>query len=100
MVAPAVSKLLGYPGWFLNYTRYTDSHAGRSLPVAPGTFPIVIYSHGWTGFRTITVNQIENLVSHGYIVVAPDHTYSTVTTRFENGDVVPYDPDTLPCRSR
>jgi dienelactone hydrolase len=96
VVAPAISTLLGYPGWFLNYTRYTDSHALPSLPVATGAFPIVIYSHGWTGFRAIGVNQIENLVSHGYIVVAADHTYSAVTTRFEDGDVVPYDPDALP----
>jgi dienelactone hydrolase len=96
IVAPALSRLLGYPGWFLNYTRYTPSHAAVSLPVAEGTFPIVIYSHDWTGFRAISVNQIENLVSHGYIVVAPDHTYSAVTTRFENGDVIPYDPAALP----
>ena len=96
VVAPALSRLLGYPGWFLNYTRYTPSHGTVSLPVADGTFPIIIYSHGWTGFRAIAVNQIENLVSHGYIVIAPDHTYSAVTTRFENGDVVPYDPDALP----
>jgi predicted dienelactone hydrolase len=96
VVAPAVSTLLGYPGWFLNYTRYTDSHAGPSLSAAAGTFPIVIYSHGWTGFRTNAVNQIENLVSHGYVVVALDHTFSAVTTRFEDGDVVPYDPAALP----
>ena len=96
VVAPAVSTLLGYPGWFLNYTRYTDSHAGPSLPPAAGTFPIVIYSHGWTGFRAIAVNQIENLVSHGYVVVALDHTYSAVMTRFEDGDAVRYDPEALP----
>jgi len=96
VVAPALSTLLGYPGWFLNYTHFTNSHASPSLPASPGTFPIVIYSHGWNGFRAIAVNQIENLVSHGYIVVAPDHTYSAVTTRFGAGDVVPYDPAALP----
>ena len=96
VVAPALSTLLGYPGWFLNYTHFTNSHATPSLPASPGTFPIVIYSHGWTGFRAIAVNQIENLVSHGYIVIAPDHTYSAVTTRFGDGDVVPYDPAALP----
>ncbi|MEX1125174.1 MAG: hypothetical protein WD895_04245 [Acidimicrobiia bacterium] len=96
VVSPAVSTLLGYPGWLLNYTRYTKSHALPSVPVAAGTFPIVIYSHGWTGFRAIAVNQIENLVSHGYVVIAPDHTYAAVTTRFEDGDVVRYNPAALP----
>ena len=31
---------------------------------------------------TIAVNQAESLASHGYIVVAADHTYGAVSTRF------------------
>ena len=61
-----------------------------------GSFPVIIYSHGWTGFRAIAVNQIENLVSNGYIVIAPDHTYGAIATVFEDGEVVEYDPAALP----
>ena len=50
IVAPGVSTLMGFPGWFLSHTKYSSSHGGSSIPVAPGTFPVVIYSHGWTGF--------------------------------------------------
>ncbi|HLF60294.1 MAG TPA: hypothetical protein VI980_03845 [Acidimicrobiia bacterium] len=96
VVSPAVATLLGYPSWFLNHTRHTESHASPGLSVAAGTFPVVIYSHGWTGFRSNGVNQIENLVSHGYIVIAVDHTYAAVATRFEGGDAVPYDEKALP----
>ena len=96
VVAPATSRRLGLPSWFLNHTRYTRSHAVSTAPVAAGTYPVVIYSHGWTGFRTIAVNQMESLASNGYIVVAIDHTYGAVATRFPDGEVVGYDPDALP----
>jgi hypothetical protein len=56
---------------------------------------VVVYSHGWTGFRTNAVYQIENLVSNGFIVVAIDHTYIAATTRFPDGEVVAYEPTVL-----
>lgn len=99
LVAPAMAELAGYPRFFLAQTRYTTSHAGAGLQVAPGTFPVVIYSHGWTGFRGIAVNQIETLVSHGYMVIAPDHTYGASVTRLEDGEVIPYFADALPDES-
>lgn len=96
VVAPALSRRLGFPGWFLNHTRYSDSHAYSSLPLAEGTFPVVIFSHGWTGFRSVAINQAEHLASNGYIVIAPDHTYGAVATRLEDGEVIEYDPNALP----
>lgn len=96
VVAPAMATRLGFPSWTLNHTRYTESHAQPSVPVAEGTFPVVIYSHGWTGFRTIGVNQVETLTSNGYLVIAVDHTHGAVATRFDDGTVVEYDPAALP----
>jgi len=96
VVAPAMAEDLGLPSWFLNYTRYTESNTLSSPPVADGTFPVIVYSHGWTGFRTNAVNQIENLVSNGYIVIAPDHTYGAIATRMPGDVVIGYDPDALP----
>ena len=96
IVAPGVSTLMGFPGWFLSHTKYSWSHGGSSIPIAPGTFPVVIYSHGWTGFRTNSVHQIESLVSNGFIVVAIDHTYGAVATRFPDDEVVEYDPAAIP----
>ncbi|HEX6148093.1 MAG TPA: hypothetical protein VF083_15060 [Acidimicrobiia bacterium] len=96
ILAPGISELMGFPGWFLDHTRYTLSHSAPSAPIAPGAFPVVIYSHGWAGFRSMAVNQIESLASNGFIVVAIDHTYAAVTTRFPDGDVVGLNPDALP----
>ena len=96
VVAPELSRTLGFPSWFLNHTQYIRSNAIEDPPIAEGAFPVVIYSHGWTGFRTVAINQIENLVSNGYVVIAPDHTFGAVVTRFESGEVITYDPAALP----
>ncbi len=41
------------------------------------TFPLVVLSHGYTGYRTIMFYLGEHLASHGYVVVGIDHTDST-----------------------
>ncbi|HZD23391.1 MAG TPA: hypothetical protein VE569_08335 [Acidimicrobiia bacterium] len=96
VVAPAISRNLGLPSWFLNHTKYSLSHARNSPPLAEGTFPVVIFSHGWEGTRTIALNQVEQLVSNGYIVIAPDHTYGAAATVLAGGEVVYADPEALP----
>ncbi|GGP48381.1 hypothetical protein GCM10009347_14440 [Shewanella algicola] len=40
-------------------------------------FPLVVLSHGYTGYRTIMFYLAEHLASHGYVVAALDHTDST-----------------------
>lgn len=96
VVAPAIAREMGLPSWFWNHTQYTPSHAGESIPISAGTHPVLIYSHGWGGMRTNTLNQIEQLVSNGYIVIAPDHTYAAVATVFEDGEVIYKDPKVMP----
>jgi predicted dienelactone hydrolase len=40
-------------------------------------WPLVVLSHGYTGYRTIMYYFGEHLASHGYVVVGIDHTDST-----------------------
>ena len=37
-----------------------------------GEFPLILFSHGFTSFRTQSDYLTEHLASHGYVVVAPD----------------------------
>lgn len=45
--------------------------------VVDGSFPVVIFSHGNTSFGEQSYYLTEFLTSHGFIVVAPDHTGNT-----------------------
>jgi predicted dienelactone hydrolase len=96
IVGPAMSRRLGYPGFFLSHTRYTAAQSVKSAPPLAGTFPLVLYSHGYGGFRTIAVNQMEALASHGYVVMAADHTFGAAAVRFPDGAVATLDPEALP----
>ncbi len=55
-----------------------NAKAYRDVPsVKDGKFPLVVLSHGYTGYRTIMYYMGEHLASHGYVVVGIDHTDST-----------------------
>ncbi|MDB4262959.1 acetylhydrolase [Porticoccaceae bacterium] len=55
-----------------------QGQAYRDAPaVAEGKFPLILLSHGFTGYRTQMFYLAEHLASHGYIVVGIDHTDST-----------------------
>lgn len=40
--------------------------------------PVLVFSHGYSGVRWQSSFFMEHLASHGYIVVAPDHTHNTL----------------------
>jgi dienelactone hydrolase len=97
VVGPAMAERLGLPSFFLSHTDEVTSHSYSGAPPLEGEFPLVLSSHGWTGFRTINLNQIESLASHGFVVIAPDHTYGSIAVRFpDDGTVALLDPRALP----
>jgi hypothetical protein len=56
----------------------TETPAYRDVDVAPGTFPLVVFSHGNGGIRIQTFFFAAHLASHGYVVASPDHHGNTV----------------------
>ncbi len=62
---------------------------GRPQPAvrdaAPDTarrHPVVLFSHGNSGLRQQSTFYTTHLASHGYVVIAPDHTGNTVGAHF------------------
>lgn len=51
--------------------------AQENLVAAPGTFPLVIFSHGNAGFGRQSTALMCQLASHGIVVAAPDHVGNT-----------------------
>lgn len=47
--------------------------AGRDAPSADGVFPVVLFSHGFSGMRFQSTFLTAHLASWGMIVAAPDH---------------------------
>jgi hypothetical protein len=95
----AAARELALPPFALGHLGLIRSHATEDVEgaeAAPASRPLLLYSHGWRGFRTIHSTLLEALASHGYVVAAVDHTYGSLATVFPDGRVVPLDPQALP----
>ena len=71
----------------------------RNADIADGSFPLLIFSHGNGGMRHQNTYQAEYLASHGYVVVAPDHTGNAAVTVLPD-QVVPYAQETRQAERR
>lgn len=93
MTTPEAELLLkdrGYdslvPAETLSETRTnTTEHAQP----APGRFPLVLLSPGFTLPRTTLTLLSEELASRGYVVAAVDHAYESVATTFPGRRLLP-----------
>ncbi len=79
------------------------SHAiTDAAPVRARTrFPVVLFSHGSSATTFSYTAQIEYLVSHGYVVVAIEHTDAAGLVRFPDGHVRLFrDPQSSPSSAK
>lgn len=94
-VAPAVAERLGaetfhgIPPGRLDWAE-VRTHASAGAPADPdgGPRPVVIYSPGSGDPRTWGTALVEELASHGYVVVTIDHTYEAPGVAFPDGSVL------------
>jgi len=56
----------------------------RNVTVASGRFPLVLFSHGFAGFRTQSTFLTSHLASWGFIVAAPEHRDRDLTAVLNN----------------
>jgi predicted dienelactone hydrolase len=77
------------------FTLRQDSPLSLEEPaVADGRFPLVVFSHGSGGVRFQSLFLGEELASHGFVVIAPDHLGNTFA------DGLDPDPTANPARDR
>jgi pimeloyl-ACP methyl ester carboxylesterase len=95
---PALAEWIEIPSFALNHLKYARANAYLDAPVLEegGEFPLLIFSHGWSGFREQNIYQVEELASHGYVVVGISHTYGAVITVFPDGRQMARDDRALP----
>ena len=70
----------------------------RDASARAGEYPLVLYSHCFSCTRWSAHAVMERLASHGYVVVAPDHTGDTLFDGLQ-GMGLPHDPSLVPLRT-
>ena len=98
IVAPAIADYIKLPHFFLDHLNLAKSASYENIPAdtSAGPYPILIFSHGWNGFRQQSTFLMQELASHGYIVVAMEHPYGSRMTVFPDGSIIPNNPAALP----
>lgn len=99
-VSRGLSKDYGFPAFMLDHMADIMSNSYSEAPISSSltNYPVIIISHGWSGFRNLHTDYAEELASLGYIVVGIDHTYGSVATVFGENDIAYKNPDALPSR--
>ncbi|MFI1994947.1 alpha/beta hydrolase family protein [Actinoplanes sp. NPDC020271] len=69
----------------------TAGHDGAPVLRTSGRLPVVVYSHGAGGHRSETTIAVQELASHGYLVVTVDH--ADGYTEFPGGRLAVPDDD-------
>lgn len=97
-LAPVLARLINLPGFILGHLKYISSNAISAAPVAGGeaSYPVLIFLEGLGGYRQMNTFQVEELVSHGYVVAAIDQPYTASTVVFPDGRRVDYDDRMIP----
>ena len=82
------------PTFIFGHFKYATTNAVASALVAADlpSYPVLFYLEGATGFRQMGTFQVEELVSHGYIVVALDQPGAAATVVFPDGHQVAAPP--------
>ena len=72
------------------HLRLVKVHSYSGVPVgsARPRYPVLIFSPSWTGTCDQYTALLEELASHGFLVVGLDHPYGSDPTTFPDGRVV------------
>jgi pimeloyl-ACP methyl ester carboxylesterase len=94
----SISKYLRLPEFFLDHLALSKTPAWQDAPpdASSDGYPIILFSHGWSGFAAQNTGQALELASRGYVVVALQHTYGAVVTVFPDGELAYNNPAALP----
>lgn len=55
---------------------------------AAGPFPLIVFSHGNSGFRYQSLYYVEHLASHGFVVLSADHPQNTLLNQADEIEAI------------
>jgi hypothetical protein len=79
------ARKYGIPPSMLNYLNKVETNVYRNIQIADDTFPVLIFSHGYNSKANGYYALLSEIVSHGYVVFAINHTYESTGTTFPDG---------------
>src|SRR5262245_7850611 len=76
----------GHPG--LEMAVHSHSYTLASVATDKPSYPVLVFAPGASGISLNYASIIEDIVSHGYIVIGTSHPYSTLAIEYPDGRLV------------
>jgi len=70
-----------------SYQAVLKTHSLQDAPATAECFPVLVHNSAWWGFRNRSTFMIQDLASHGFIVVAISHPYNSSMVELADGSV-------------
>ncbi|MCU6709920.1 carboxylic ester hydrolase [Paenibacillus sp. J5C_2022] len=89
-----LSVTQGFPYIATTHLGLTKTHSFTNATPLQATekFPLLLFAHGMSLYSQQNTFQLEELASHGYVIVALNFTGDAATTVFPDGDQVDFTP--------
>jgi predicted dienelactone hydrolase len=81
------ARLFGAPETAFDGLENVRTHAELDAPVAAGRFPVLVFSHGYTGIPSAYTALLEDLASHGYVAFSVVHPYEATAATLADGRI-------------
>ncbi|MDG2451062.1 MAG: hypothetical protein P8M34_15545 [Saprospiraceae bacterium] len=81
----------GLPPETMDYLDHIKTYAYSDIPVANGSFPLLIFSHGYGSKATGYYAFLTELASQGYVIINMNHTYESLGATFPDGRIKYFD---------
>jgi len=87
-----LSEQLELPIFMIRHIKEIRTNSILNAPIHPDVdnLPVIVFSHGLGGMKAQNTAHIEELVSQGYFVIAPDHPFDANITIFDDGTLADY----------
>ena len=88
-----LASVLEFPHFLLDHFAYIRTHAHTAALLATaGPYPVLVFSHGLGTLPELDTALLEELASHGYVVVGINHSYISAAWSTSDGRTMRFDP--------
>ena len=81
----------GLPPKALNYLDHVRTYSYPDIQIAEGSFPVLLFSHGYGSKATGYYALLSEVASQGYIIINMNHTYESLGVTYPDGRIASFD---------
>jgi len=91
LLARSLAVSFWAPEWCVNYFRLVRMEALDNVPISKDkAFPVVLFSHSFTGMKEQNSALFQEMASWGYIIVAVDHPHDAALVLYPDGSTADF----------